>query len=151
MNEMQTSARTSLCRLYTDMRAQAHTRHMQPIVHSQLKASAMDTTAVPRTHFFITLYLLDPTDYADPPTSPQMRPFPLNREAENIHAVSHVLLPVFSSSMRALRFQPIRARFVKLDKQFPEQVERHVLDPKHSSLQFVELPKLGSRSKSSPN
>ena len=43
----------------------------------------------------ISLYLLGPTDNADPPTSPQMRPFPPKREAENIHAISHVLLSQF--------------------------------------------------------
>ena len=52
----------------------------------------MDATAVPRAHLFISLYLLGPTDNADPPTSPQMRPFPKQQESENIHAVSHVLL-----------------------------------------------------------
>ena len=31
----------------------------------------------------------------DPPTSPQMRPFSLKREAENMHAISHVLLSQF--------------------------------------------------------
>ena len=83
-----------MCRLYTD-NAITHTRHMQPIVHSRPKASAMDATAVPRAHLFISLYLLGPTDNADPPTSPQIRPFPPKREAENIRAVSHVLLSQF--------------------------------------------------------
>ena len=77
------------------MRAHAHTRHMQPIIHLRPKASATDAVAVPRAHLFISLYLLGPTDNADPPTSPQMRPFPPKREAENIHAVSHVLLSQF--------------------------------------------------------
>ena len=100
-----------------------------PIVHLRPKASAMDTTAVPRTHFFITLYLLDPTDYADPPTSPQMRPFPPKQEAENIHAVSHVLLSQFFFLLSSIGlgelsgFHQSDARFVKLDKQFPEHVE----------------------------
>ena len=66
---------------------------MQPIVHSWPKALAMDATAVPRAHLFISLYLLGPTDSADSPTSSQMSPFPPKREAENIHAVSHVFLP----------------------------------------------------------
>ena len=69
--------------------------HMQPVVHSQPKASAVDAMAVPRTHLFISLYLLGPRDNTDPPTSPQMRPFPLKQEAENIHAVIHVLLSQF--------------------------------------------------------
>ena len=71
------------------------TWHRQPIIHSRPKASAMDTTVVPRAHLFISLYLLCPTDNADPPTSPQMRPFPPKQEAENIHAISHVLLSLF--------------------------------------------------------
>ena len=33
------------------------------------------------------VYLLGPTDNADPPTRPQMRPFPLKREAEKFHAI----------------------------------------------------------------
>ena len=56
-----------------------------------------------------------PTDNADRPTSPQMRPFPPKQEAENIHTISHVLLsqffviPVFFLfHRRTLRFQPIR-------------------------------------------
>ena len=73
---MQAAASTSLCRLYTDTRAHAHTQHMPPIVHSRLKVSAMDAMAVQHTHSFISLYLLGPTDNADPPTSPQMGPFP---------------------------------------------------------------------------
>ena len=94
---MQASAQTSLWRLYTDTREPALTRHMQPVVHSRPKASAMDAKAVPRAHLFISLYLLGPTGNADPPASPQMRPFPPKREAENIHAVSHVLLSQFFS------------------------------------------------------
>ena len=89
---MQAFAPTSLCRLYTDTCAHAHTRHTQPIIHLQPKALAMDAMAVPHAHLFISLYLLGPTSNAVPPTSPQIRPFPLKREAENIHAVSHVLL-----------------------------------------------------------
>ena len=73
----------------------AHTRHMQPIVHLQPKTSAMDATAVPCAHLFISLYLLGTSDNADPPTSPQMRPIPLKQEAENIHAISHLLLSQF--------------------------------------------------------
>ena len=131
---MQASARTSLCRLYTDTRAHAHIRHMQPIVHSRPKASTMDATAVPRAHLFISLYLLGLTENADPPTSPQVRPFPLKREAENIYAVSHVLLSqFFSSSTRELSdFNQSDARFVEHDKQFPEHVQRSVLDLEHS-------------------
>ena len=55
----------------------------------------MDTTAVPHAHLFISLYLLGPTDNADPPTSPQMRPFLPEQEAENILIISHVLLSQF--------------------------------------------------------
>ena len=92
---MQASARTSLRRLYTDTRAHVYTRLLQPIVYSRPKASAVDATAVPCTHLFISLYLLGPTDNVDSPTSPQIRPFPPKREAENILAVSHVLLSRF--------------------------------------------------------
>ena len=134
---MQSSDRTSLCRLYTDTRVHAHKRHIQPIIHSRPKASTMDATAVPRAHLFISLYQLDPTDNADPPTSPQMRPFPPKREVENTHAVSHVLLLscccFFSSSIRELSgFNQSDARFVELDEQFSEHVGRSVSDPEHS-------------------
>ena len=91
----------------------------------------MDAKAVPRAYFFISLYLRGPTDNADPPTSPQMRPFPPKREAKNIHAVSHVLLSqvFFSSSTGELSgFNQSHARFVEL----PEHVERSVLDPENS-------------------
>ena len=89
---------------------------MQPIVHSQLKASTVDAAAVPHAHVFISLYLLAPTDNADPPISPQMRPFPPKREPENIHNVSHVLLAkFFSSSIAELSgFSQSDARFVEL-------------------------------------
>ena len=55
---------------------------MQPIIHSQQTVAmdattlAMDATAVPHVHLFITVYLLGPTDNTDPPTSPQMRTLP---------------------------------------------------------------------------
>ena len=68
INEMQALAWILLCRLYTDMHARVHTRHMQPIVHSRLKALAMEATAVPLTDLFICLYLLGPTDNVHPPT-----------------------------------------------------------------------------------
>ena len=111
---------------------------MQPIVHSRPKAPAMDATAVPRAYLFISLYLLGPRDNADSPTNPQGRPFPPKREAENIHAVSHVLLSqFFSSSIGELSgFNQSDARFVELDEQFPEHVEGSVLDPEHG---FVEV------------
>ena len=60
---------------------------MQPIVHSQPKALAVEAMAVPCARLFISLYLLGPTDNADPPTRPQMRPFPLKLEAEKFHAI----------------------------------------------------------------
>ena len=110
-------------------------------IHSWPKASTMDATAVgwlvvwfnarlSRARLSISLYLLGPTDNADPPTSPQMRPFPPKREVENIHAVSHVLLSQFfplpqESSQVSTKSD---ARFVELDEQFPGHVEGSVLD-----------------------
>ena len=138
------------------MHAQAHTWHMQPIIHSQQTVAmdattlAMDATAVPHVHLFITVYLLGPTDNTDPPTSPQMRTLPPKWEAENIHAISHVLLSqFFSSSIGELSgFNQSDARFVELYEQFPEHVEWSVLDPTALS-HFVELPELGSQSERS--
>ena len=107
-----------MCRLYTDTRAHAHTRHMQPIVHSRPKASAMDAKAVPRTHLFISLYLLGPTENADPPKSPQMRPFPPKLEAENIHVMC--CCPSFLLfRWRALRFLPIRRKVRRTGRTVP--------------------------------
>ena len=100
-----------------DIRAHAQTRRMQPIIHSRLKALVVDTTAVPHALLFISLYLLGPTGNADPPTSPQMRPFPPKQEAENIHVVSHVLLSQFSASIGELSsFNQSDARCIKLDE-----------------------------------
>ena len=113
----------------------------------------MDATAVSRAHSFISLYLLGPTDNADPPTSPQMRPFPQKREAKNIHAVSHVLLSQFiSSSIGELSgFNQSDKKFVELVEQFPEHVERNIWTPNTASSQFVELSESGSRTKRLPN
>ena len=123
------------CKLQPEPRCAGCTQtRVYMLIHSQPKALTMDAMAVPGTHLFISLYLLGPTDNADPPTCPQMRPFPPKREAENIHAISHVLLSqFFSSSIRELSgFNQSDARFVELNEQFPEHVERSVLDPKHS-------------------
>ena len=150
---MQASARTSLCRLYTDTRAHAHIRHMQPIVHLLPKASVMDSMAVPHAHLFISLYLLGLTENADPPTSPQVRPFPLKREAENIYAVSHVLLSQFfcSSIGEFSGFNQSDVRFVELDEQFQEHVERNVLSPEHSFVAIRRTARTRFAKKSSPN
>ena len=153
---MQASARTSLCRLYTDTCAHADTRHMQPIVHSRPKAWAMDATAVPRAHLFISLYLLGPTGNADPPASPQMRPFPPKREAENIHAVSHVLLsqffffPPFPWNSSQVSTNQTQGSSNSTNSSQSMSSETFWTSNTASS-QFVELPELGSRSKSSPN
>ena len=102
---------------------------------------------------YLLVLFVGPTYNADPPTSPQMRSFPPKPEAENIHAISHVLLcQFFSSSIGELSgFSQLDARFNELDKQFSEHVEQSVLELNAASLQFMELPKLGSQSKSLPN
>ena len=108
---MLASARTSLCRLYTDTCAHAYTRHMQPVVILGRK---------PRQWTPRLCHVLGPTNNADPPTSPQMRPFPPKREAENIHAVSHVLLSqFFLFHWRALRFQPVRRKVRRTRRTVP--------------------------------
>ena len=84
------------CKLRPELRCAGCTQtRVYMLIHSQPKALTMDAMAVPGTHLFISLYLLGPTDNADPPTSPQMRPFPPKPEAENIQAISHVLLSQF--------------------------------------------------------
>ena len=69
-----------------------------------------------------------------PHTSPHMRPFPWKREAENIHAISHALLSQFFSSFigELSGLNQSDARFVELDRDASEHVERSVLDPEHS-------------------
>ena len=92
---------------------------------------AMDAMAVPCAHLFISLYLLGLTDNTEAPTSPQVRPFPLKGEAENIHAVSHVLLSQFFPLPQESSHLS-DARFAELDEQLSQHVERSLFDPKHS-------------------
>ena len=152
ITEMQASAQTSLCRLYADMHAHAHTRHMRLIIHLWLKASAMDTTAVPCTHLFISLYLLGPTDNTDLPTSPQMRPFPPNRKAENVHTVCHVLLSqFFSLSWESSQVSTNQTQGLSNSMNSSQSMSSKAFwTPNTASSQFVKLPKLGSQSKSLP-
>ena len=150
---MQASTQTSLCRLYRDTRAHAHTRHMQPIIHSRPKASAMDATALPPAHLFISLYLLGPTDNTDLPTSPQMRPFPPKQEAGNIQAVSHVLLSLFfplpqESSQVSTNQMQSSSNSMNSSQSMSSKA---LWTPNTALSQFVKLPNLGSQSKSSPN
>ena len=92
------------CKLRPELRCAGCTQtHVHMLTHNTCGISSicggkpwqLDTTAVPRVHLFISLHLLGPTDNADPPTSPQIRPFPPKRGAENMHAVSCVLLSQF--------------------------------------------------------
>ena len=88
--------------------------------HATYRPFTANSHSCPRAHLFISLYLLGPTDNADPPTSPQSRPFPLQQEAENIHAISHVLLlSFFLFHRRALRFQPIRRKVRQTQQTVP--------------------------------
>ena len=140
-------------RLYTGMRAHAHTRHMQPIIHSRPKASAMDSTVVLRAHLFISLYLLGPTDNADPSTSPQMRPFPPKREADNIHTISIVLLSqFFPLPEESSWFSTNQTQGLSNSTNSSQRMSSEAFwTPNTALLQIVELPEPGSRSKSSPN
>ena len=101
----------------------------------------------------LTVYPLCPTDNADPPTSPQMRPLPPKREAENIHAVIHILLfyffppPQESSQVSTSQTQGSSNSTNSSQSMSGEAF----CPPNTASSQFVELPELGSRSKSSPN
>ena len=127
---MQASARTSSCRLYTDTHAHAHTRHMQPIVHSRPKASAVDATAVPRVHLFISLYLLGPTDNADPPTSPQIRPFPQKRLKAFRPSAMCCCPSFFLFHRRAFRFQPIRRKVRRTRRTVPRTYRKNRFGPR---------------------
>ena len=78
----------------------------------------LNISFVQHAHLFVSLYLLGPKDNADPPTSPQIKPFSLKREAENIHTVSRVLLSQFFSSFigELSGFNQSDARFVELSE-----------------------------------
>ena len=110
--EMQASAWASLCRLYTDTRALAHTWQMQPIIQSRPKASAMDAMAMPHSHLFISLYLLGPTDNVDPPQVHRWGHF-LQSERVKTFMLSAMMCccpSFFLFHGRALRFQITRRK-----------------------------------------
>ena len=155
---MQASARTSLCRLYTDMCAHAHTQHMQPIIHLRPKALAVDATAVPHAHFFISLYLWVPQITLTVPQVHKLGHFLQSKRLKTFTPSVMCCYPsflssqFFSSSIGELSgFSQLDARFNELDKQFSEHVEQSVLELNTASSQSIELPKLGSQSKSLPN
>ena len=149
---MQASAWTLLCRLYTDTCVHAHTWHVQPIVHSQPKASAMDATAVPHAHLRINLYLLGPTDNADPPTSPQIRPFPQKRLKAFRPSAMCCCPSFFLFHRRALRFLPIRCKVRQTRRTVPRACRVKRFGPRTQLCRrSSELPELGSQSKSLPN
>ena len=109
INEMQAAASTSLCRLYTDTRAHAHTQHMQPTVHSQLKVSAMDTMVVPCTHLFISLYLWVPQITLTLPQVHKWGHFIRSERLKTFTPSAVCCCPsFFLFHRRALQFQPIR-------------------------------------------
>ena len=106
---MQASAWTSLCRLYTDTRAHAHIRHMQPIVHSQPKALAMDTMAVPRAHLFISLICWVPQIMLILPQVHKWGHFLRSERLKTFTLSAMCCCPsFFLFYTRALRFQPNR-------------------------------------------
>ena len=129
-NEKHASAQTSLCRLYTDMHAHAYKRHMQPIIHSQPKASTMDATAVPRTYYLVVFISWVPQITL---TIPQVHKWGHFHWSERLKTVSHVLLSqFFPLPYESSDFNQSDARFVELDEQFPEHVEWSILDPERS-------------------
>ena len=104
-------------------------------------------------HALISLYLLGSTDNADPPASPQMRPFPPKREAENSHAVSHVLLFQFSPvPLKSSQVSTSQTKGSSNSTNSSQSMSSEAFwTPNTASSQFVELPEPGSRSQSSPN
>ena len=125
------------CRLYTDTHAHAQTWHMQPFIHSRPKALAMDTKAVPCAHIFISLYLLGPSDNADSPVSPQMRPLPLKWQAENCPSAMCSCPSFFLFHRRALRFPTIRCKVCQTQQTVPSACRAKRFGPRtqlrHSS------------------
>ena len=79
--------------------------------HATYRPFTANSHSCPRAHLFISLYLLGPTDNADPPTNTQMRPFPLKQGVEAFTPSAMCFCPTFFLLHgRALGFQPIRLR-----------------------------------------
>ena len=92
---------------------QAYVKPIQDQVNTCLSSihGWMPQQWMPRAQLFISLYLLGPTDNADPPTSLQMRPFYPKREAEKLMPSAMCCCPsFFLSHRRAPRFQTIRRK-----------------------------------------
>ena len=80
------------------------------LIHSQPKALTMDAMAVPGTHLFISLYLLGPTDNADPPIHKWSHFLQSERLKTFMLSAMYCCLSFFLFHTRALRFQPIRRK-----------------------------------------
>ena len=121
MNEMQASARTSLCRLYTDTCAHADTRHMQPVVHSRPKASAMDVTAVQRAHLVISLICWVPQITLTLPQVHKRGHFLRSERLKTFTPSAMCCYPsfYFLFHRRDFRFQPIRRKVRRTRRTVP--------------------------------
>ena len=102
---------------------------------------------------YLSFYLLGGTDNADPPTSPQIKPFPPKRVAENIHAVNHVLLSqFFPLPWESFQVSTSRTQGLSNSTNSSQSMSNEAFwTPNTASSQFVEQPELDSRSESSPN
>ena len=127
---MQASAWTSLCRLYTDTHTYAHTRHMQPIIHSQPKALAMDTMAVPRAHLFISLICWVPQIMLILPQVHKWGHFLRSERLKTFTPSAMCCCPsFFLFHRRALRFQPIRRKVGQTQRTVPRACQAKRFGP----------------------
>ena len=75
--------------------------------------------------------ILGPRNKAAPPTSQQIKKFPL-KQVKNLAALSSIFIFISSSSTGELCSQPIRGNARQIGQMFPEHVEQSFLDPEYS-------------------
>ena len=126
--------------------------HMTHAAYCPFAAESLDYGCCSCATCSLIYYLLGPTDNADPPTSQQMRPFPPKQEAENIHAISNVLLSqFFPLPEESSWFSTNQTQGLSNSTNSSQRMSSEAFWTLNTAWsQFVKLPQQGSRSKSSP-
>jgi len=86
---------------------------------------------IPHRVIQLTISHSGPRDKAAPPTSQQIKTFPLKR-MKNLATPSSIFIFISSSSTGELCSQPIRGNIRRTGQMFPEHVERSFSDPEYS-------------------
>ena len=139
INEIQASARTSFRRLYADIRAQAHPRHIQPIVHLWPEASAMDAMAVPCAHLLVFICCVPHITL----TLPQVHKWGHFLWSERLKIFFCCCPRFLPFQERVLRFQWLGCKVRRTRQTVPRACQVFWTLNTASSL-FIELPKAGS-------